>query len=448
MLEKNKSYEIEITDLTVEGMGIGRVQGMAVFVNGMLPGEAGRVKIIRCAKKYAIAIPEEITRTSPERVEPPCPVFRPCGGCTLQHLSYFGQLQFKHDYVQNCIQKLAKLNAPVLFPLPARQQWGYRNKTAFPVGPGPEGVQIGCYARHSHRIVECDQCLLQDPEANACIAAVREWMNTFQIPAYDEISGTGAVRHVVVRSTSLGDKMAAIVSRERELPHLKELVRLLRTRVPAVMSILLNYHPQPGNVILGEETQVLFGTPKLDEVLQGLTFSISLHTFLQVHHAQAELLYNTVFKLARIQKEDTVADLYCGAGTMTLAAARRAKWAYGVEIVPQAVEDARENAANNGIQNASFLLGDAKDAFPVILQEAGHLDVVIVDPPRKGLDLNVIEDICNCPAKRLVYVSCDPATLARDVAVFVKKGFRIQVVQPVDLFPQTTHVETCVLLSR
>jgi len=448
MLQKNQVYDIEIEDLFPDGLGIGRVQGMAVFVADMLPGEQGQVRIIKLAKKYAVGRRETLTLVSPERETPPCPLFPRCGGCTLQHLNYFGQLRAKHIHVQNCMRRLAKSDVPVNFPLPARQPFGYRNKTAFPVSMGKEGVEIGCYQARSHRVVDAQRCLLQPPQADRCVNLVRQWMNEYQISPYDETTGEGLVRHVVVRSTVYGDMMAALVINGDHIPYEKELVRSLRLNLPEVISILLNANRERGNVILGKETKAIFGPDRIRENISGLDFDISLNSFLQVNHDQTELLYTQVLKMAKILPNEVVADLYCGAGTITLHAARLAKMVYGVEIVPQAVRDARHNAQLNGIQNASFLLGDCAQALETILREAGRLDLVILDPPRKGLDPKVIGDVAASGAGRVVYVSCDPATLARDLALFQKKGWAAQLVQPVDMFPQTGHVECVTLMSR
>ncbi len=448
MLNKNEIYDIEINDLTVDGLGIGRIDGMAVFVADMLPGEQGQVKIIKTAKNYAVGRRESVTTVSPERVAPPCPVFKQCGGCTLQHMDYFAQLRAKHAHVQDCIRKFAKIDAPVNFPLPAKQPFGYRNKTSFPVSKGKDGAEIGCYRAKTHLVINTERCLLQPVQADQCIEIIRQWMNTYGVSAYDEATGQGLVRHAVVRSTVYGDIMVGLVINGNEIPHEKELIRGLRVNLPEVMSVVLNSNREKGNVILGQETRAIFGSDRIRENINGLDFDISLNTFLQVNHDQTELLYNQVFKLARIFPDEVVADLYCGAGTITLHAAKLAKKVFGIEIIPQAIEDANNNAKINGIENAVFICGDCAEAFEKILQKEGKLDVVIVDPPRKGLDAKVINEIVLSGAKRVIYVSCDPATLARDLALFAENDYAAQVVQPVDLFPQTTHVETCVLLSH
>lgn len=448
MLTKNQMAEIEISDITVDGLGVGRVDGMAVFVADMLPGEKGDIKIIKTAKSYAVGRSESVTEVSPEREVPVCKVFKECGGCTLQHLSYIGQLGVKHERVKSCMEKIAKCPVPVNFPLPAKQPLRYRNKTAFPVHRGENGVEIGCYKAHSHTVVDAKVCFLQSERADVCVEAVRRWMQEYDVPAYDETTGEGLVRHVVVRVTSFGDIMVALVINGTVIPHQRELVRALRLNVPEILSILLNTNRERGNVILGRETQVIFGTDRLVETIKGLDFSISLHTFLQVNHAQTELLYTQVLKFAKIFPDEVVADLYCGAGTISLLAAQLAKKVVGIEIVPEAVEDARANAQANNIENAEFLLGDCAEIFPQILEKEGRLDVIIADPPRKGMDARVIQAISDSAAKRLVYVSCDPATLARDTALLMEQGWAAQVCQPVDMFPQTTNIETVVLLSK
>ncbi|MBQ9941678.1 MAG: 23S rRNA (uracil(1939)-C(5))-methyltransferase RlmD [Christensenellaceae bacterium] len=449
MLKKNEIYEIEITDLTVEGLGIGRVDGMAVFVSNMLPGEKGETKIIKVAKNYAIGRCESISEVSPQREVPPCPVFKACGGCTLQHLSYIGQLEAKHRHVENCIRKLAGIDTPVNFPLPCKHPLRYRNKTAFPVMRDYKGrLQIGCYQNHTHTVVDAGSCLLQSEAADKVIELVRQWMEKYNVSAYSEFTGEGLVRHVVVRTTVDGDMMVGLVINGDDIPEKMQLIRGLRLNLPEIMSIVLNENRSRGNVILGEKTWPIFGGDRIRERISTLEYDISLNSFLQVNHDQTELLYTQVLKFARLLPNQTAVDLYCGAGTITLQAARVAGKVYGVEIVPQAIEDAKRNAQLNGMENVRFVLGDCKEGFAQVKAEAGDIHTVIVDPPRKGLEPSVIEDIADAAPGRIVYVSCDPATLGRDLRAFCKRGYEVTQIQPVDMFPQTMHIETVVALER
>ena len=448
MLEKNSVHGMEATDLTIDGMGIGRIDGVAVFAADMLPGERGRVKIIKTAKKYAVARLLERTETSPQRRTPLCPAFPQCGGCTLIHLDYFGHVSYKVRRVRHALEKAAP-EAQISFPLPSPTALRYRNKTAFPVTRGEDGeIRIGCYARRSHNVVDTPRCLLQSAAADRCVNAVRRWMEENHIEPYDEATHTGLVRHVVVRKTQFDDVMVGIAINGKEAPAERELVRALREAEEDVISIAINENTQRGNTILGENTRVIFGAPALREVIGGLEFDISLNAFLQVNHGAMELLYHTAMRLAGIRPGDIVADLYCGAGTITLTAARLAKKAYGVEAVPQAIENARSNARLNDIDNAEFLCGDSAAGFAEILKKEGRIDIVIVDPPRRGLTEDVIRQIAGCGARRVVYVSCDPATLARDLAALGEEGYAAEMVQPVDMFPQTTHVECVVGMGR
>ena len=450
MLQAGKIYEIEASDLTLEGKGVGRADGVAVFVPDLLPGERGKIRIERTAKNYAEgALVERLCR-SENRVLPVCPHFGECGGCQLQHSNYIGQLVYKNHRVENCMRKIAKIpeDAEIRFPLPAREHFAYRNKAALPIIQGKNGIEIGYYKKKSHALIEIQKCPLLPWEMNAAIGIVRNWANAFGIPAYEEKTGKGLLRHLILRCSHAGEMMVAIAACSDELLHTKELIRSLRIELPEVYSVLLNINKRRTSQILGDTTKVLFGSPSILEELGGLFYDISLQTFLQINHEQAELLYQTAFKLARILPGEVVVDLYCGAGIMALYAAKLGGKAYGIEIVQQAIWNAKQNAKRNGLENAEFLCADCADGFWQVSQKAGKIDVVIVDPPRRGLEKKVVEDIAKSRPGRVVYVSCDPATLARDLLLFSEHGYLARFVQPVDLFPQTTHIETVVLLSK
>lgn len=449
-MQRNDICEIEATDLTIEGKAVGRVDGMAVFVDGLLPGERGRARVAKTAKNYAEAELLERLNDSPDRVLPPCPYFGVCGGCQLQHSSYIGQLNYKNTRVQGCMHRIAKISDDVVlnFPLPARQHFGYRNKAALPIVQGENGIEIGYYKQKSHELIDIKKCALLPEEMNDAITLVRDWANEYGLTAYCEQTGKGLLRHLVLRYSAAGEMMVGLVINGDQLPYAKELIRNLRINLPEVYSVLVNKNTERSAQILGSETQAIFGSERILEEIAGLSFDISLNTFLQVNHDQTELLYQTVFKLARILPGEVVADLYCGAGTMSLYAAKLGAKVYGIEIVPQAVADAKANAEKNGLERAEFYCADCADGFAQIADKAGKIDVVIVDPPRRGLDQKVIEDIAAYTPGRVVYVSCDPATLARDLALFRQKGYAPRFIQPVDMFPQTTHVETAVLLRK
>lgn len=450
MIEKNKVYELTATDLTIEGKGVGRVEGMAVFVEGLLPGETGEARITKLAKSYAEAELVRRISDSPDRVLPPCPYFGDCGGCQLQHSSYIGQLNYKNSRVESCMRKIAKMPDDVVlnFPLPAREHFGYRNKASLPISQGKDGIEIGYYKEKSHNLIDIEKCALLPQEMNDAITLVRDWANEYKISAYDERTGRGLLRHLILRYSHVGEMMVGLVINGEEIPYAKALIRNLRLNLPEVFSVVQNVNKKRGSAILGSETKVLFGSERILEEISGLEFDISLNTFLQVNHAQTELLYQTVFRLARILPGEVVVDLYCGAGTISLCAAKLAGKVYGIEIVPEAVRDAKANAEKNGITNAEFYCADCAAGFEKVAERAGKIDVVIVDPPRKGLEKKVIDDIVKNAPGRIVYVSCDPATLARDLALFGERGFAPRFIQPVDMFPQTAHVETAVLLCR
>lgn len=447
-LKKNDTVQVEITDLSKEGMGIGRVEGIVVFVEGALPQESVEAKIIKVTKSYCVGKLLNVSKPSPLRTQPPCPVFHKCGGCSLQHLQYMGQLMAKHGQVQSCLKKIGGCDAEVGYPLPSRNPFGYRNKCAFPVAKGEDGqVVIGCYARRSHRVIPIERCLIQQPGTENVLRAVKEFMEKYHIPPYQEQSRRGLVRHVICRMNKWGEVMVGLVICGNRLEHERELVQMLKLYVDGLSSVVINQNTSTGNVILGEKSRALYGEEYLLEEIMGLKFQISLNSFLQVNPYGMELLYTNALKLAALQRDDVVVDLYCGAGTISLCAAQRCGKVYGVEIVPQAIENAQKNAQLNGISNAEFLLGDCGEVFPQIRKREGKIDVIIVDPPRKGLSQQVISSCIEAQPRKIIYVSCDPATLARDIKLFAQSGYLCEGAQPVDMFPQTMHVETVVLLS-
>lgn len=444
-LEKNQICEITVRDLTTEGAGVGSVDGSVVFAKGLLPGEKARVKIIKAAKRYAVARVEQMLDSSSDRREPPCDVFKRCGGCTLMHMSYQSQLEFKRRHVRDCMKRIGGVEIELPEILASEKELCYRGKAALPVRNQNGNVRIGGFAQRSHEVIDTRRCLLQPEKADKIVNALRKWMEEFKISAYDEGRHTGLVRHIVVRVTSESEAMAAVVINANRIPHETELVKALSSA--GADSILINVNRQRTNVILGDETRLLSGAERLEENICGVTLKISLHTFLQVNHSQCERLYALAAEFLAPKQYETIADLYCGAGAITLYLAGMCRAIYGIEVVPQAIEDAISNAQANRITNAKFLCADCDEGFSIIAREA-KLDAVVVDPPRKGLAGGVVRQIAQCGAGRIVYISCDPATLARDVKLFHEYGFEVERVQAVDMFPQTTHVECVVLMSR
>jgi len=443
-LKKNDEIELNIHGLSVEGCGIGRHEGMAVFVPRALPGETVSAKIIKLAKNYAAARMEKIIKASGDRVKPFCPVFERCGGCTLQHLSYPGQLRFKSAHIKDCFRRIGGIEIDEPDVIPSENIYGYRNKASFPVCEINGKAQAGFYAPRSHRIVAAD-CPIQKPVINEIKNAVIRWANENNVSAYDEATDKGVLRHIIGRQSSSGEAMAGVVVREKA--HEASLVTALGT-IPAVTSVVINRNEKRGNVILGDNEKTVFGKGYLTEDYDGIKFRVGLSSFLQVNHPQSERLYETALEFARITDEDTVYDLFCGVGTISLLAAKRAKRVIGIEYAKSAVDDARKNAETNGVKNAVFFAGDAAAVFPEAVSLFGNPDIIILDPPRKGCGKPLLEEIARSAPRAIVYVSCDPATLARDAALLSDLGYGVAAVKGVDMFPHTTHVECCCLLMR
>lgn len=446
-MNKNDSIELNIHDLGTDGQGIGRHEGLAVFVNGALPGETVRAKVIALKKNYAVGKLEEVLLPSPMRIKPPCPVFSKCGGCTLQHLSYAGQLQYKHNHVKSCMERIGKLDVTVNFPLPPRHEYRYRNKASFPVQQNGENVDMGFFALHSHRIVDIDDCKIEPSDLKLITSQLRVWIVKNNISIYDEKTHTGLLRHIVLRENRAGDVMLVLCINAETIPKPKQLIMLLEFVLPQVKSIMLNINTKRTNAILGDRSVCIYGKDHIFETLCGLEFKIGPQSFLQVNSAQTEVLYNTLFKMLRLTSKDCVLDLYCGSGTITLAAAQRAAKVIGVEIAIEAVENAKFNARLNEIENAEFYAGDTAKLLPDLLKRE-QVSAVIVDPPRKGLDEDVVRTLAASGVEKIGYVSCNPSTLARDLALLHELNYRAEIIQPVDMFPQTTHVECVTVLKR
>ena len=430
--------------VTLEGAGIGRVDGFAVFVPGALARERVRLHIIKVTPSYAVGKLLEVVTPSPQRTAPACPVYEKCGGCVLGHMSYSLELRIKQEQVHNALTRLSGLEEVPMRPIigmdvPER----YRNKGAFPYGMTDQGPAFGFYAPRSHRLVPVADCLIEQEDVCHAVQVVKTWADTNHIEPYDEMTGKGCLRHAVVRVTTSGELMTVIVTRG-ELPRKKELVAALSF----ADSIYWNRNDRNTNVIFGDRFTLLHGKPTLRETLCGLDFEVSPRSFLQVNPLQTEKLYGAALDLLDPKAGETVADVYCGIGTISLLLAKRAGQVVGIEVVPEAVENARENADRNGITNAAFLCAPAEEALPKLVVEGQAIDCLTVDPPRKGCDPQVIDAILASGAQRMVYISCNPATLARDVKRLTAGGFTVQTVQPVDMFPRCGHVETVVLMSR
>ncbi len=444
MLKKNDEIELTIDDLTVDGAGIGRYEGQIVFVQKALPSELITAKIIKAKKSYAIGLLQEIIESSSARVEPFCPVFGKCGGCSLQHLSYPEQLNLKANHVKQCIKRIGGIDIEQPQIIPSDNKKEYRNKASFPVAQLSSEIIAGFYAHHTHRVVP-SYCAVQHLYINKVKDIVVAWANKKGISAYDEKSGNGVLRHIVVRRSYTGEVMAGIVSTEKIIDD--ELMLRLKA-VEGMKSIVENINNSKGNNILEAKSTPVYGSGYITEIYGDLNFKVSLNSFLQINHGQTEKLYKTTIEFADIIKTDTLFDLFCGIGTISLMAAKKAKSVIGIEYIQQAVDNAIENAELNGITNASFLAGDAGEKLDEGIELAGKPDVIILDPPRKGCDEALVKKLCEIKPSRIVYVSCSSSTLARDIALFKEGGYALEKIKTVDMFPQTTHVECVAKLCR
>lgn len=450
-LVKNKNYRCQIVDYTADGTGIGKIDGRAVFVPRTAVGDQCDVRIVKLTKNVAYAQLEKLIVPSGARIRSACPVADKCGGCCYQHITYEEELRAKEKKVRDALTRIGGQDGAVLQGITgAPTTEHYRNKAQYPVGRDADGnIVTGFYRPRSHDIVPVERCLIQSETADHIAAVVRKWMQEFDVPPYDYVAKRGTVRHIYVRvGEKSGESQLTLIAATRKMPALDELVHRLREAEPSLTGILLNHNQRGDNVILGDRTDVLWGEPMLEDRLCGHSFLLSPEAFYQVNHAQAERLYACAVDFAGLTGEQTVIDLYCGAGTITLTLAERAKTVIGVEIVPEAVENARQNAVRNEMDNVEFLCADAGQAARQLAARGVQPDVLVVDPPRKGLDEQTRDAILKMMPPRVVYVSCDPATLGRDVRELTGAGYRMACAQAFDLFPRTGHVETVALLSK
>lgn len=448
-VEKNRDYIVEISGLTSEGSGVARVEGFTVFVEGGLPNEQAEIRIIKVLKNYAYGKLLRILKTSPGRVDPSCGVVKRCGGCQLQHMSYEAQLQYKTLQVKDAIERLGGLKGVTIHDtIGMDNPWRYRNKAQFPVGMDGD-VMIGFYANRSHEIINTPQCAIQDAINDNVIQTVREFIKKYDISVYDENTGKGLVRHIMTRKGFMtGEVMVCIVINGDSIPSDKALAEMLRNSVDNLKSVVLNINKKETNVILGDRNIVIFGEEAIYDYIGEFKFRISPLSFFQVNPMQTEVLYKKALEYADLKGNEVVFDAYCGIGTISLFLSKKAKKVYGVEIVPQAIENAKENAKLNGVQNVEFIAGESETAIPELYKKGIKADVIVVDPPRKGCEEKLLDVIAHMGPERVVYVSCNPATLARDLKHLSDRGYQVKEIQPVDMFPQTVHTETCVRIER
>ena len=448
MLIKNQQYEAVVTDYTAEGQGVAHVEGCAVFLPNAIAGEKYIIRIEKAAKNWAAGKIVEILEKSPHRVNRECPVAKLCGGCDFWHMDYDEEVRLKAERVRSALNRIGGEDLQEMPILSAPTSYGYRNKAQYPVSSQKSRVFAGFFKAGTHQVVGNARCLILPEETDRVRKIVVDYVNHYRISAYDEQTHKGLLRHIYVRRGAVsGQVLVCLVVNGRKLPHTEDLIARLQA-VPGFTTLALSVNTKQGNTILGDEFITLYGPGYIEDTLCGLTFRLSARSFYQINHHQAQRLYEAAIAQAEITKDDLVLDLYCGVGTITLAMAKAAGKVMGVEVVEQAVEDARENAKRNGIENVEFFCGDAGKAALELERQGIRPDVVVVDPPRKGLNADTIEALSKMSPRRIVYVSCDPATLARDVALLKERGYAVKNAQAADLFPRCSHVESIVCLTR
>lgn len=454
MVEKNKEYILDIISQGYEGEGIAKINDtFPIFIEGALKGEKVNAKIVKSKKNFAYAKLINVIEPSKERCEPICKINKRCGGCKLQHSNYSEQLNFKFERVKDCISKIGKLDDSIVkFPLGMKEPWRYRNKVQLPIGMVNGELKIGFFAPRSHEIIDMESCLIQDEIADKIVELTREWIKKNNIKPYNvdgKYDEAGILRHIMIRrGFTTNEVMIVLVTNGKKLPHKDEFIKVMVDNIVGLKSIVQNINSKPTNVILGDECITLWGESTISDYIGNFKFNISPLSFFQVNPIQTEVLYGKALEYAKLTGNETVFDAYCGTGTITLFLSQKAKKVYGVEIIPQAIENANINAKENNVDNVEFFVGESEVIIPDLINKGVKADVVVVDPPRKGCDVKLLNAITNINAKRIVYVSCDPSTLARDLAVLEENGYKTIEVQPVDMFPQTAHVESVVLLTK
>ncbi len=451
MLSKDKMYVVDIVDIGQGGVGIGKFEGFTVFVDGGLVKDKIKVKITKSKKNYAVGDIVEIIEPSPYRVERKCSKeLKDCGGCQIQELDYQEQLNIKTNEVKQVISRIGKLEDVVVHPaLGMEEPFRYRNKAQFPIQKVDGSPVIGFYKKKSHDIIPTDQCIIQHDVNDKIIKIIKTYIRAYKVSVYDEKTHTGVLRHLVTKvGFTSKEVMVVLVANGRKLPYLNELASVLKENIPGFKTLVVNVNREKTNVILGNENRVIYGDGKINDNIGDLVFEISPLSFFQVNPVQTEVLYNKALEYAALGENDTVFDIYCGIGTISLFLAQRAKKVYGIEIVEEAIKDAKRNAEINNLDNVEFYVGKAEDVVPKMYKQGKRANVVVVDPPRKGCDEKVLDTIVSMQPDRVVYVSCNPSTLARDLAYLNEKGYKCLEVQPVDMFPHSVHIENVALIVK
>ena len=447
-VQKNDRLTVTIEDLTHDGNGVAKVDGYPLFIQGALPDETAEVHVLKTLKNYGFAKVINIVTPSPDRVEAPCAYFAQCGGCQLQHMTYEGQLKWKQKMVENVMRRIGKIDAPVHATKGMQDPWRYRNKAQIPFAEQDGRIMAGFYKTKSHHIVDMDRCLIQNTESDAIMRELKLTLQQLGVRPYNEEKHKGVLRHVVIRKGNATDEvMVVLVTRTHALPEKEAVIEAIKEMVPNTVSIVQNVNSKKTNVIFGDETFVLYGKEAIVDTIGDVKFEISARSFYQVNPIQTEVLYKQALDYAQLQGGERVIDAYCGIGTISLFLAQTAAHVSGVEIVPQAIEDAKRNAELNGFTNTYFEAGPAEEVIPRWYKECKGADVLVVDPPRKGCDEALLTTILTQQPKRVVYVSCNPATLARDLRILEDGGYKTKEVQPVDMFPHTAHCEAVAWLE-
>jgi len=449
-VEKNEDYTITIDNMGYEGEGVGKIDGFTVFVAGAIVGEKVLIKIVKVSKNFAFGKLLEIIEKSTSRIEPICSIYKNCGGCNLQHIDYKAQLDFKTNRVVQVINRIGKLEKVIIHPtIGMESPYNYRNKVQLPASNKNEVVNIGFYAARSHDIINMENCHIQDSVADLVVKLTRLWIKEFNIDTYNEESHQGSLRHIMVRKgIKTGQVMIVLVTNGKNLPRKEEFIALMTKKIKGLVSIVQNVNSEKTNVILGEFCTTLWGKDTITDYIGEFKFEVSPLSFFQVNSIQTEVLYDKALEYANLSGGEIVLDAYCGTGTISLFLSQKAKKVYGVEIVPEAIENAKMNAKENKILNTEFIVGDAEKIIPKLIEGGVKADVVVVDPPRKGCDKSFLEAISNMEPKTIVYVSCDPGTLARDLGILDELGYKTLEIQPVDMFPQTAHIECVALIKK
>jgi len=445
-VSKEQSIEIEIIGLNHEGEGVGRINGFTIFVPHTAPGDLVLARVISIQKNYARALFQEIIKPSSSRREAPCPQFYYCGGCQLQHIDYKEQLRLKHINLEETLQRIGGIETEVSPIRGMNDPWFYRNKAQVPIGQKDNNILIGFYAKKSHRIINMEKCLIQDTINNQAISIVRGALQSLNIPVYNPSTQEGVIRHVLTRSSFYnGEVMIALITiNNNAIPHQDELVDTLKKRIKGLTGIIQNVNPSPGNVVLGHQNILLWGNPYITEKIGDYFFKVSPSSFFQVNPPQTEVLYELVDHFSELNGDETVFDLYCGIGTISIYLSKKAGKVIGVESVQSAIDDACLNAEENRVSNVSFYSAKAEKVLPDMAKKYGSPNVVVVDPPRKGCHHELLSSISELQPAKIIYVSCNPATLARDLNYLSQSGFSVQKIQPVDMFPHTSHIESVV----